>query len=117
MGMDDKQGRLTPMLSTIEDLKDSGYTTEFFVTEGKVHDRDRSHYFEPERMKVDNIYRFEGQSDPEYTGILYAVSTPEGTKGYLSNAYGTYADGDTDAVIQKMQDASVDDKTKNKRTF
>lgn len=115
--MDDKQGRLSPMLEVIEELKESGYTMEFFVNDGKIHDRDRSQYFEPENMKIDNIYRFEGQSDPEYMGILYAISDNKGTKGYISNAYGPQANAETDEMIDKMEDASKDDKTRSDRTF
>lgn len=113
--MENKPGRLTPMLGVIEDLKDSGYTTEFFVNEGKLHDREGKN-FDPSDMQVDNVFRFEGQSDPDYMSILYAVSDKQGTKGYISNAYGTYADGDTDEVIKKMNDASKDDKTDPSRT-
>ena len=101
--MESKPGRLSPMMAVIEDLRDSGYTTEFFVNEGKLHDREGKN-FNPEKMSIDNEFRFEGQSDPEYMGILYAISDPSGTKGYNSNAYGTYADEDTDAVIKKMND-------------
>ncbi|WP_224999638.1 hypothetical protein [Cesiribacter sp. SM1] len=101
--METKPGRLSPMMKVIEDLRGSGYTTELFVTNGKLHDRERKE-FDPTNMTVDSMFRFEGQSDPEYMGILYAVSDKGGTKGYISNAYGTYADGDTDEVIKRMND-------------
>jgi hypothetical protein len=101
--METKPGRLSPMIQVIEDLKTEGYTTEFFVNDGKLHDREGKN-FDPSKMAINNEYRFEGQSDPEYMGILYAISDPSGTKGYISNAYGTYADGDTDEIIQKMND-------------
>ena len=115
MGMDDKEGRLSPMLAVIEELRESGYKTEFFINDGKLHDREGKN-FDPTKMQIENIYRFEGQSDPQYMGILYAVSDPKGTKGYISNGYGTYADTDTDAIIDKMNDASKDHKTQSDRT-
>lgn len=103
MGMDDKQGRMSPMLSVIEDIRNSGYTTEFFVKNGKLQDREGKQ-FDPSGMHIDNEYRFEGQSDPAYMGILYAISNEKGTKGYISNAYGTYADSEVDAIIDRMND-------------
>jgi hypothetical protein len=99
----------------IQDLRESGYTTEFFVRDGKLHDREGKQ-FEPSQMKIENEFRFEGESDPEYMGILYAVSDKQGTKGYLSNAYGTYADSDTDDIIKRMNDVSRDETTAKPRT-
>ncbi|EMR01478.1 hypothetical protein [Cesiribacter andamanensis] len=115
MGMDDKQGRMSPMLSVIEDLRNSGYTTEFFVNKGKLHDREGKQ-FDPSQMKIENEYRFEGQSDPEYMGILYAIADKDGTKGYISNAYGTYADTDTDDIIKRMNDVTRHETTSKPRT-
>ena len=103
--MENKEGRMDPVMAVIEDLRDSGYKTEFFVKEGKLHDRE-GHQFEPTKMQIDNEYRFEGPSNPDDMSILYAISNKEGTKGYISNAYGTYADTDTDDIIKKMNDNS-----------
>jgi hypothetical protein len=115
MEMDDKQGRMTPMVSVIEDLRDAGYTIEFFVRDGKLHDREGKQ-FEPSQMKIENEYRFEGETDPGNMNILYAVSDQGGAKGYISNAYGTYADTDTNDIMKKMNDVTKDETTSKPRT-
>lgn len=93
------------MTAKIAELQDQGYTTEFIVKDGDLKDRDGKNY-PAEEMTITNEFRFEGTSNPDDMAILYSVKNEKGSKGYISNSYGTYADDDVNRVIDKMNDQS-----------
>ncbi|MEH6680260.1 MAG: phosphoribosylpyrophosphate synthetase [Sediminicola sp.] len=51
---------------------------------------------------VDEFYRFEGDSNPDDSSILYAISTSNGHKGLLVSAYGAYGTGYSE-IIEKLK--------------
>src|SRR5690625_4806303 len=57
----------------------------------------------PEDLKVDQIYRFEGMSSTDDNSILYAISSKDGVKGLLVDAYGVYAENITEAMRKKLR--------------
>lgn len=69
----------------IKRLQMDGYNYELPVSEyAKLN---------PSDWSVDEIYRFEGESNPSDSSILYAIAKTDGTKKLLIvNAYGVYAD-------------------------
>ncbi|WP_208295692.1 phosphoribosylpyrophosphate synthetase [Fibrivirga algicola] len=78
----------------INQLRQQGYTEDLNRHE------DNPLWLDPEAYKVDEIFRFEGPTNPDDESILYALSsTKYGTKGVLINGYGLSADALT-AVIE-----------------
>jgi len=58
----------------------------------------------PDDFQIDEIYRFEGTTDPGDEMIVYAISSARyQLKGTLVNAYGLYADGATSALVEKLK--------------
>lgn len=55
----------------------------------------------PEDFTIDEFYRFEGMSNPSDNSIVYAISSSDGVKGVLVDAYGMYAENLNDAMIKK----------------
>ncbi len=52
---------------------------------------------------IDEVYRFEGNSDPTDETIVYAISSEDGTvKGILVNAYGPYSDTASEELVSKL---------------
>ena len=50
----------------------------------------------PEELKIIKIYRFEGESDPADSTILYVIEANDGKVGYSLDAYGVYSNHDDD---------------------
>ncbi|MCD2421576.1 hypothetical protein LQ567_02305 [Niabella pedocola] len=48
--------------------------------------------YPPDAVSIRNFYRFEGESDPADSAILYLIQTHDGIKGTLLDAYGIYSD-------------------------
>ena len=66
----------------INDLQRKGYTYDF---------------------KVDKTYRFEGMSSTDDNSVLYAISSKNGIKGLLVDAYGVYAENISEAMRKKLR--------------
>lgn len=56
----------------------------------------------PEDVAVDQVYRFEGASDPGDESVLFAITPPCGHLGTLTAAYGPDTPPETTAVVTRL---------------
>lgn len=61
-------------------------------------------HFLPQELKIVHFYRFEGESNPEDSSIMYAIEGSNGEKGTLVDGYGTVADTETANFMFKVKD-------------
>jgi ADP-ribose pyrophosphatase YjhB (NUDIX family) len=54
----------------------------------------RGKSYRPEDLKIIKTYRFEGDSDPSDSSILYVIEAKDGLIGYSLDAYGVYSNHD-----------------------
>lgn len=88
---------------TINELVKLGYTLDFNLKDDCLVCKHTTTEFSPEEFQIDKVYRFEGDSDPKYQSILYAISsTKYGVKGTLVNGYGISSDESTTKLIEKL---------------
>lgn len=80
-----------------------GYTFDFNLSNSKLDCKKLNRTFDSTEFNVDAFYRFEGDSNPDDSSILYAISTEYGIKGLLVDAYGAYSDNLNAAMIQKLK--------------
>lgn len=88
-----------------------GYEENFKVKNGKLYAPSAEKAYHPASTHIDNFYRFEGASDPADNAVLYAITTDDGTKGMLLDAYGTYADEAVNKFIKDVQDIHKENAT------
>jgi len=89
----------------MNDLKKLGYTTDFSLL--AHHDcivcRKSSLELSPDDFEIDQMHRFEGDSDPGDEMVVYAISSNKNNvKGIVVNAYGTYADDISSVIVKKL---------------
>lgn len=75
----------------VNDLIKRGYTTDFLMLKEKdcLICSNRSLELSPEDFVIDEVYRFEGMSDPADASIVYAISSEKfNLKGLVINSYG-----------------------------
>ncbi len=88
---------------TLNELRTKGYTEDFNVRTDCIICRDGQFSLHPEDFIVDHYYRFEGETNPSDSAILYAISSEKhNLKGVLVNAYGIYSDPISDALMEKL---------------
>jgi quercetin dioxygenase-like cupin family protein len=88
---------------TINGLVTLGYTHDFNIKDECIVCNKTNITLSPDDFQIDHIYRFEGDSDPEYQSILYAISSKHfNVKGTLVNGYGTSSDEATTKLIEKL---------------
>lgn len=91
------------LIDAINTKQAEGYTYDFNLSNSTLSCRTLKKTFETSEFTVDAFYRFEGDSNPDDSAILYAIHTQCGVKGILVDAYGTYSDNLNAAMIQKLK--------------
>ena len=87
----------------INDLQQKGYTYDFNLKPECLGCASLKIEIQPEDFKVDEIYRFEGMSSTDDNSVLYAISSNNGIKGLLVDAYGVYAENISEAMRRKLR--------------
>lgn len=57
----------------------------------------------PEDFEVENVYRFEGMTDPADSSVVYAIECNEGLKGVLVDTYAAFADSFSPEMARKLR--------------
>ncbi len=93
---------MTTLSSCLDSLKKEGYSEEFTAKDNQLLSATGQKKYNPDEVKFNNFYRFEGESDPDDSSILYAVETTDGVKGTLIDAYGSYSDAETNKFVRHV---------------
>lgn len=98
--------KMNTLSERMNSLKDAGFDEEFAVNESGMvaKDGEPPKIFQPTEVRIDTFYRFEGESDPSDSSVLYAIETNDGLKGVLVDAYGAYADEHTTNFIKEVEE-------------
>lgn len=94
------------VFEAVEDLMSRGFATEFVATEKFLQAQNTGKSYSPGQIQIVEHHRFEGESDPDETSVVYAVVTTDETRGVVVDAYGTYA---SPAIGELLRGAAVAD--------
>jgi hypothetical protein len=92
----------THLSEAINDLKSRGYTEDFNLKPTCIECPSRDLQLHPDAFTIDEFYRFEGMSNPDDNSIVFAISSADGIKGVLVDAYGVYAENLNEGMIKKL---------------
>jgi hypothetical protein len=98
------------MSEAITALKARGYLMDFNLHPEWIECPQLDVRLKPEEFHVDEVHRFEGMTSPDDSEILFAVSSSNGLKGLLVDAYGSYADSISMEMARKL---TIDRSTKH----
>lgn len=87
----EKPGEMTTLSQVMEKLRNKGYEREFKMSDHGRMQSDSGKIYNPDDLKIIKTYRFEGESDPSDSSILYLLEDKEGEIGYVLDAYGMYS--------------------------
>lgn len=92
------------LIDALKDLKAQGYTTDFNIAFDNIQCSSSGKALSPAEFEIVAHYRFEADTNPDDSSILYAIESKDGTlKGVLISTYGVYSDPISDELIQKLK--------------
>lgn len=95
---------MTTLSQVIEKLRLKRYDTEFLLTH-QGFSAGKGKYYQPGQLKIIRTYRFEGDSDPSDSSVLYLLEANDGLIGYTIDSYGAFSNHDDvnyDDFIRKI---------------
>ncbi len=95
---------MTTLVSCINRLEGAGYVTQFKALPEGLMSLTTQKTFNPAQVRIVHFFRFEGESDPSDSAILYAIEAWDGEKGTLVDGYGKESDLHTTAFINQVNE-------------
>lgn len=90
----------------VNDLAKRGYVADFelLVEKECIVCNQTSTHLSPEEFEINEIHRFEGNTDPGDEMIVYAISAiHHNIKGIVVNAFGIYSDPTTYKIVERLK--------------
>lgn len=81
---------------------EEGYEEDFNLLDEQLELKSREEKFDINEFTVDEVFRFEGPSNPSDNAILYAITTSNGRKGVLVDGYGYSSGQISDEMMNKL---------------
>ena len=87
----------------VNDLVSRGYVYNFNLKNDCITCVENEINIHPEDFNIDEVHRFEGNTDPGDENVLFAISSDKNNiKGLLVNAFGMYADSFSSDLMSKL---------------
>ena len=99
-----KPAEMTTLSQVMEKLRRKNQDKEFLLTPNGFS-VGKGKFYQPNELKIIRTFRFEGESDPSDSAILYVIEANDGIIGYSIDAYGVYSSHDEanyDEFIRKI---------------
>lgn len=102
--MSHSENQLQTLSYILEKLRLNRQDNEY-VMEGDFFTTPNGNKYAEDQLRIIKTYRFEGDSDPSESAILYLIEANDGLIGYSIDAYGVYTNHDAkyDDFIRKIQ--------------
>jgi hypothetical protein len=84
----EKNNQYTTLVLALEDLSKKGYKGNFSVTEDCLLDDGKGNLHSSQDAKLMEFHRFEGETNPADSSILYVLKLKNGLKGTVVDSYG-----------------------------
>ncbi len=90
----------------VNSLIERGYNFDFNIDCDAIKSTSGQYRLSADDFEIDEIHRFEGESDPGDEAIVYAIHSGRyGIRGVLVNAYGIYGDSADARLVAKLNTA------------
>lgn len=104
--MQERHNHMKTLSEILEKLRVQRKDNEFKIDNNCFVTANGNHY-KPDDLTIIKVFRFEGESDPSDSSILYIIEAKDGLIGYSIDAYGVYSnhndDDCYDDFIRKIQ--------------
>jgi hypothetical protein len=91
------------VVEALNGLKEKGYTINFNLAFDRIICSGNKNILNPDEFEITEVYRFEGDSNPDDEDVVYAIESKKGNiKGVLTGAFGMYADAASTEMLRKL---------------
>lgn len=91
------------LTEAIDDLRKQGYVNDFNLHPEWIECPPLNLKMKPQQFLVEKSFRFEGMSSTDDNTVLYAISSEDGVKGLLVDAYGVYSNAISPEMIDRLK--------------
>ncbi len=84
-----------PMSVALSELGKKGYTTDFNLQEDRIKNS-------PEEFEIEEIYRYEGDTDPGDEVTVYGIKSSNGEQGVFVAGFGAYTEKSAAKALHNM---------------
>jgi len=91
------------LVDALDDLRKRGYEADFEPQSNCLYCSNLDLRLNEEEFHVDEVYRFEGDSNPDDNSVVYALTSPTGVKGTIVDGYGASSDNISVEMAKKLQ--------------
>lgn len=88
------------VLVAIENLRSEGYNVDFNLEENCLICGINKYTVDD--FEIEQVYRYEGDSNPSDQATVYGIASKDGLKGILVTVYGAYTDSMSSAMLRKL---------------
>lgn len=90
-----RSDQMTTLMQVLEKLRLEKKDNEFrWTPEGFTAGRGKN--YQPEDLKIISTFRFEGESNPDDSSVLYLIEANDGLIGYTIDTYGAGSSHDNE---------------------
>jgi hypothetical protein len=86
----------------LDGLKKDGYVQDFNLHPEWIECAPLNLRLRANQFHVDYVYRFEANTNPDDSAVVYAISASSGIKGTLVDAYGVYSEAISPLMVKKL---------------
>jgi hypothetical protein len=95
--------RTESLSDALERLGDRGFTHALRAEQGGLRDVATGESHDPAHLLIDEVVRFEGESDPDEQAVLFALRSPGGAPlGTLATVFGAAMPPEDGEVVRKL---------------
>ena len=91
--MEQRASEMVTLSTVLEKLRIQRHDNEFTM-DGEYFTTANGNKYTPADLTIIKTYRFEGDSDPADSSILYLIEAKDGLMGYVMDIYGAESDHD-----------------------
>ena len=107
--VEEKPGEMVTVSAVLEKLRLKKRDKEFRMTpEGFTAGTGK--FYKPEDLKIIRTYRFEGESDPSDSSIIYLIEASDGLVGYSLDASGVYSEHEDDGYDDFVRKIPIEER-------
>ena len=91
------------LVDALDDLKKRGYEADFELQSNCLYCSNLDLRLNEEEFHLDEVYRFEEDSNPDDNSVVYALTSPTGVKGIIVDGYGASSNNISFEMAKKLK--------------